>query len=274
MRKTIASYVESFRERGSETWLAHARGLRTNRWSYERVARTAYRFARELEARGVGKGERVLIWAENSAEWVAAFFGCTLRGVIVVPLDVQSELGFVLRVEQQVEAKLLLSDSDNQHSSQLNLPAIRLEELSSLISSHSSNVYLITGIDERDTVEIVFTWGTTAEPRGVRLTHQNLLANLEPLEEEIQKYLKWERLIHPLRFLNLLPLSHVFGQFMGILVPQLLGGQVFFQESLNPSQIIETIKRERISIVSAVPRILDTLREKIEREMAARGRET
>ena len=72
MRKTIASYVESFRERGSETWLAHARGLRTNRWSYERVARTAYRFARELEARGVGKGERVLIWAENSAEWVAA----------------------------------------------------------------------------------------------------------------------------------------------------------------------------------------------------------
>src|ERR687884_335388 len=102
MRKTIASYVESFRERGRETWLAHTRGLRSNRWSYERVARTAYQFARELEARGVA----------------------------------QSEPGFALRVEQQVEAKLLLSDSSNQHSSILNLPVIRFEELSSLVSKH------------------------------------------------------------------------------------------------------------------------------------------
>ena len=271
MRKTVASYVESFRERGKQTWLAHTRGLRTNRWSYERVARTAYRFARELEARNVAKGERVILWGENSAEWVAAFFGCTLRGVIVVPLDAQSEPGFALRVDSQVEAKLLLSDSGNQHSSQLNLPEIRFEELSSIVSKHASNPYPIAEIDEHDTVEIVFTSGTTAEPRGVRLTHQNLIANLEPLEEEIKKYLKWERLVHPLRFLSLLPLSHVFGQFMGLFVPQLLGAEVFFQESLNPSQIIETIKRERISVVSAVPRILDTLRDKIEREMEARG---
>ncbi|HKC65886.1 MAG TPA: AMP-binding protein, partial [Pyrinomonadaceae bacterium] len=272
MRKTIASYVEGFRERGAETWLAHTRGLRSNRWSYERVARTASQFARELEARSVAKGDRVLLWGENSPEWVAAFFGCILRGVIVVPLDAQSELGFALRVDEQVEAKLLLSDLDNQHCTQLNLPTIRFEELSSLVSKHASNPYPIAEIDEHDTVEIVFTSGTTAEPRGVRLTHRNLIANLEPLDLEIRKYLKWERLVHPLRFLNLLPLSHVFGQFMGLFVPQLLGAEVFFQESLNPSQIIETIRRERINVVSAVPRILDTLREKVEREMESCGR--
>ncbi|MDQ3820441.1 MAG: AMP-binding protein, partial [Acidobacteriota bacterium] len=94
---------------------------------------------------------------------------------------------------------------------------------------------------------------------------------LAPLEEEIKKYLRWERLVHPLRFLSLLPLSHVFGQFMGLFVPQLLGGQVLFQESLNPTQIIETIKRGRVNVVSTVPRVLDTLREKIEREVEARG---
>jgi len=91
-------------------------------------------------------------------------------------------------------------------------------------------------------VEIVFTSGTTAEPKGVTITHRNLLANLTPLEREIAHYLKWERLVHPIRFLSLVPLSHVFGQFMGIFVPQLLGGEVFFQESLLPSQIIETVK--------------------------------
>ena len=98
------------------------------------------------------------------------------------------------------------------------------------------------------------------------------MANLTPLEQEIKRYLKWERLFHPVRFLNLLPLSHVFGQFMGIFVPQLLGGEVFFQESLSPSQIMETVRRERISVVIAVPRILDALREKIESDYEARGK--
>lgn len=270
MRKTVASYVESFARRGTETMLAYRRGLRTLRWSYERVAATAFQFARELEARRIGKGERVLIWGGNSAEWVAAFFGCLLRGVIVVPLDAASEVGFMERVEQQVAAGLLLCDADKPHASHLKMPVIRLEELSSLVSQHPSGVYPTTEIDEHDTVEIVFTSGTTAEPQGVRLTHRNLLANLEPVEREIEKYLKWERLVHPVRFLNLLPLSHVFGQFMGILVPQLLGGSIFFQESLNPSQIIETVRRERINVLASVPRVLDTLREKIEREMEAR----
>src|SRR6185503_9758150 len=115
-----------------------------------------------------------------------------------------------------------------------------------------------------DPVEIVFTSGTTAEPKGVVISHGNILANLEPLESEIQKYLKYERIVHPIRFLNLLPLSHVFGQFLGIFVPQLLQGLVVFQESLNPSEVFRTIKRERVSVLVGVPRILETLKEKIE----------
>ena len=103
------------------------------------------------------------------------------------------------------------------------------------------------------------------------ISHGNILANLEPLESEIQKYLKYERIVHPIRFLNLLPLSHVFGQFLGIFVPQLLQGLVVFQESLNPSEVIRVIKRERISVLVAVPRILETLKEKIELDFEAEG---
>jgi long-chain acyl-CoA synthetase len=121
-------------------------------------------------------------------------------------------------------------------------------------------------------VEIVFTSGTTADPKGVVLSHKNILTNLEPLEKEIGKYLKYERIFHPLRFLNLLPLSHVFGQFLGLFIPQILGGTVVFHDTLNPSEIIGTVKRERISVLVSVPRILESLRDKIERDLESRGR--
>src|SRR6185295_8357370 len=104
------------------------------------------------------------------------------------------------------------------------------------LSLHSTAQYAAEGIVASDIAEIIFTSGTTAEPKGVCLTHRNVLANINPLEPQIQKYLKYERLVHPVRFLNLLPLSHVFGQFMGIFVPQLLASEVFFQDSLNPSE--------------------------------------
>jgi len=70
------------------------------------------------------------------------------------------------------------------------------------------------------------------------LTHGNFLANLEPLERGIDPYRKHERWLHPLRFVSLVPLSHVFGQFMTLLVPPLLGATVVFEPSANPVEII------------------------------------
>jgi long-chain acyl-CoA synthetase len=272
MRTSLASYLDDFLVRGNETAFSHRRGLRVKRWSYSQIANTAFRFARELEARRIAKGDRLLLWAKNSPEWISAFFGCLLRGVIVVPLDLQSELEFVKRVQEQVEAKLALCDPVTSGLITQTLPVIELDELNSQIAHHSSKPYPITDNGYDDAVEIVFTSGTTAEPKGVLITHRNLMANLTPLEREIKRYLKWEHLVHPIRFLNLLPLSHVFGQFMGVFVPQLLGGEVFFQESLSPSQIVQSVKRERISVVITVPRILDALREKIESDYKARGK--
>ena len=271
MRKNLLTFLDDCERHGSQTALAHRRGLRVSRWSYTRLRATAFQFARELEVRNISKGDRVLFWAESSPEWVAAFFGCLLRGVIVVPLDFESSPEFATRVQQQVEGKLILYSGDRLRESNLGLPGLSLEGLSELLSRNSTEPYAVEEIDAMDIAEIIFTSGTTAEPKGVCLTHRNLLANINPLEPEIQKYLKYERLVHPVRFLNLLPLSHVFGQFMGIFVPQLLAGEVFFQDSLNPSEIIEAVKKHRISVIVSVPRVLDTLRNKIERDYEARG---
>ncbi|HJQ22633.1 MAG TPA: AMP-binding protein [Blastocatellia bacterium] len=267
MRANLISFLDTAAPRGNATALAHRRGLRVERWSYKRLRDTAFQFARELERRGIQKGERVLIWGENCAEWVAMFFGCLARGVIVVPLDVESAPDFVARVQQQVNARLLVHSTDCA----LDLPRLRLDELAEAIAHHQTSAFARADISEDDIAEIIFTSGTTAEPKGVVITHRNLLANLRPLEREINKYRKWEQPFHPIRFLDLLPLSHVFGQFMGIFVPQILGGEVYFQDSLNPAEIITTIKKQRISVVVAVPRFLDSLRQKIERDWGARG---
>ena len=146
-----------------------------------------------------------------------------------------------------------------------------LDSLREAVGTHSREPYPSPPLHRTSTAQIIFTSGATADPKGVVISHGNILANLEPLEAEMQAYWKWERVVHPLRFLDLVPVSHVFGQFMGVWIPPLLGGCVYFQDSLNPSEIISTIRHERISVLVAVPRVLEALQGKIERDLEAEG---
>lgn len=271
MRETLLSYLPEFLGRGDDTALMGRSGLRTDYWSYRRLAETAFQVARELGARGLVKGDRLVLWEDNSPAWVAAFLGCLMRGVVVVPLDVQSSPEFVAGIERQTRPRLVLGGSPGASLEDLQAPADSVAAFCRSAASQPptpdwSYAGKVTG---DHLAEIVFTSGTTAAPKGIRLTHRNLLANLTPLETEIRKYVKWAAPVHPIRFLSLLPLSHVFGQMMGIFVPPLLGGQALFLNTLNPSEIISAIRRERISVLATVPRILELLRDKIERDESA-----
>jgi long-chain acyl-CoA synthetase len=269
MRANVADYLADFQRLGNEPAYAERVGYRLVRSSYGDVAALAYQFAREVTARGIRKGDRVLLWGPNSAGWVAAFFGCANRGVIAVPMDDAASADFAIRVFQQVQARLLVCSRDH---AQPDLPALFFEDLRISLQSHSSRALDPEEISPEDPLQIVFTSGTTAEPKGVVITHGNVLGNVAPLEAQIEPYLKYERFVHPLRFLNLLPLSHVFGQFLGMYLPSLLRGTVFFQETLKPGEIVHTIHQERISVLVAVPRMLQSLKEKIERDLEDSGR--
>jgi long-chain acyl-CoA synthetase len=270
-RSSIASYLEDFQSHGEACAYVQRRGYRTERWSYHRVAETALRFARELDARRIDKGDRVMLWGENSAEWVATFLGSASRGVVVVPMDDGASTDFALRVVQQVAAKLVVCSRRN--AAQISAAGIVsssvlvLEDLVQTVARHAASAVPGVEVIPDDVLQIVFTSGTTAEPRGVVITHGNVLANVAPLERQIRPYLKYERLVHPVRFLNLLPLSHVFGQFLGIFLPPLLGGTIIFQEELKPSEVISTIRRERVSVLVSVPRVLQSLKQKVERDL-------
>ncbi len=268
MPQTLAEYPQLHLARKHELAYVYRRGFRTLRWTYRELAQLAFRFARELEARGIGKGDRVLLWGDNSAEWVSAFFGCMLRGAVAVPMDRIAAADFAQRVAADVDARLVVCSSAlTRHIAAR--PCLALENLSETLNQRSCEPYPPAALSRNDTAQIVFTSGTTAEPRGVVLTHGNILASVDPIEREFPKYHRSERLFHPIRFLELLPLSHVFGQFMGMFIPALLGGTVHFQDSFKPTDIITTIKSERISVLVAVPRVAESLKNKVRADFAA-----
>jgi long-chain acyl-CoA synthetase len=262
----LANYHAHSRDRA----FRQPRGYRTESFTYSDVLRLAQSLAADFHSRGLVKGDRLLLWAENSAEWAAAFLACTLRGIIVVPMDDAASPDFALRVFRQVGAKLLLASPRHiRDCADQSLPTLPLDDL-----PRNANPTPLPEIPltRDDVLQIVFTSGTTADPKGVVITHGNVLANIAPLEREIRPYLKYERFFHPLRFLNLLPLSHVFGQFLGLYLPPLLGATVIFQDELKPSEIIRTTRRERASALVSVPRVLESLHQKIERDLEDRGR--
>src|SRR5262249_42310497 len=175
------------------------RDFRSIRVSYRKVAELAFRFARELETRAIGKGDRVMLWGENSAEWVSAFLGCMLRGAVAVPMDRIAAPDFAQRVAADVDAKLLVCSGFLGANARG--PHLEFESLNDVLASHSVEPYAAAELTRDDTAQIIFTSGTTAEPRGVVLTHGNILASVDPIEREIPKYRRYERIFHPIRFL-------------------------------------------------------------------------
>jgi long-chain acyl-CoA synthetase len=275
MAESLAEYfLTNFQARRGERAYGQHRGYRMEWFTYGQVLEMAFGFCRDLETRRIGKGERVMLWGENCAEWVAAFFGCAMCGAVVVPMDNRASADFAARVSAQVEARLWVCS--RRHAPDLAgqapvVPVLLLEDLSKAAGHPSAAPPVVVGRD--DVLQIVFTSGTTAEPKGVVITHGNVLANIAPLEQEMQRYLKYERWVHPVRFLNLLPLSHVFGQFLGMFLSPRLGGTMIFQEELKPSEIVSTIRRERVSVLVSVPRMLQSLKQKIEHDLEDEGKQ-
>jgi long-chain acyl-CoA synthetase len=261
MRSHLATLVDDFRKHGKGTAIVTYRGNRRAASSYGDLAALVDRFSADLRRREIPSGERVVLWGLNSVEWVGAFFGCVLRGVIAVPLDAAGSGDFAKRVIAETTPRLIVGDASLL--AQLDSQSARLtfEDFAARLPKVGAPELPDGNLNLDSPLQILFTSGTTAEPKGIVHTHRNVAASVAPIEREIQKYLKYERWVHPLRFLHTLPLSHVFGQFMGLWIPPLLGAEVHFESRLQATRLMETARRERILVLAAVPRVLELLRD-------------
>jgi long-chain acyl-CoA synthetase len=250
-------------------FLVYDDGYRHRTHTYDAVGRAARGFAAALARHGVRKGDKVVVWGENRPEWIAAYWGCVISGVIVVPIDYRSSPAFVERVRQLVGARLVLVGEEVSSP----LPAAPDSASASAalvwpladLDWHADGPLPAVSISRDDVVQIIFTSGATADPKGVVIRHRNVLANIVPVEREVVKYQHYARPVHPLRFVNLLPLSHMFGQSMATSVPPMVRGTVIFTKSLNPHDLVRLIRSRRVSVLVCVPKILDVLRDHVAR---------
>ena len=256
-RRTLIDFFEDLSTISGE-FLAFDDGYRTWSYSYRETTDRARAFAARLHAAGITRGHHVVIWSENRPEWIVALWGCLLRGVVLVPIDYRASSDFLQRVAAIVDARAILLGDSVEAPADL---AARVWRLSTGSAEGTFPPPPAIEHDANDVAEVIFTSGATSEPKGVVLTHRNILANIVPIEREMLKYRKYARPFLPIRFLNLLPLSHMFGQAMATFVPPLLSGVVVFNRTFAPEEIVAQIRTRRVSVLVCVPKILEVLRD-------------
>ena len=250
---------------GPRTALLHKLGFRYQRWSYSQLWEGTGQVASMLQQKGLKKGDRVVLWGHNCPQWVLAFFGCMRAGVIVVPLDLRSTSDFVEGVASKTRPRIaFVSRLTPQTHQELGLPEVYLEELEELCQGlpPSQNV----DVASEDLVEIMFTSGTTGDPKGVMLTHGNLLANLEATSQYVPGSSSD-------RLLSILPLSHMFEQMGGLLMALRCGANVTYPTSRRPTVLFKTMQERKVTLLLLVPQALDLFMKGIEREIRRQRKE-
>ncbi|MGH2537014.1 MAG: AMP-binding protein [Candidatus Promineifilaceae bacterium] len=232
-------------------------------WSYRRLQEESGRFAASLQAWGVGRGSRLLLWAPNSPEWLAVLLGALGQGVTVVPVDEGTQPEHVARLAQEAQAAGLVH-GQQQPAAGLAIPAYRIESLFD-DGRPAGRPPRPAAVDPGHPALIMYTSGSTREPKGVILTHANL-------EAQLAAFARWRWLarLMPVRMLCLSPLSHVQGLVVGGLVPLWLGLSVLYSSEVDPVHVMRAIRQERISALLAVPRLQHQLAEALRNLPAGR----
>jgi long-chain acyl-CoA synthetase len=257
LRESAASY-------GNRPALLIKPGFRTRIWTYRDLLDLAPRVARVLAEQGLERGDRVLIWGVNRPEWAIGFFGALFAGLVLVPLDVRSQPDFVAKIARRTGARLVLASTQTAPlAAALGLPVVLIESLPD--RARDAAPLPTPQLAASDLVEVVFTSGTTGEPKGAMLTHANLVANATALRE-VFPFQDDERL------LSILPLSHMFEQTCGLLAPFMAGASIVYPVSRQPAVLMRNFREFRVTMLLVVPAGLKLLDSAIARKVEASGK--
>jgi long-chain acyl-CoA synthetase len=238
--------------------------FRTRTWRYRDLGDQVPRVARALVDRGLEPGDRVVIWAVNRPEWALGFLAAAHAGLVGVPLDVRSTDDFAARVVSQTTPKLVLASRQTEEPARrLGVPVALIESLPDL--ARATEPIPAAAVTPDDLLLIMFTSGTTGDPKGVMLSHRNVASNARALID-VFPFGPDERL------LSVVPLSHMFGLTCDLLAPLAAGKTVVYPVSRQPAVLVRTFRDFRITMFLIVPQGLRLLSNAVERKVDASGK--
>ncbi len=244
-------------------------------WSAQEMQRRSRLAAWRLRAAGLEPGRRLLTWSPSTPSLAAVYWGAMRAGLVLVPIDLRMTRPVIERIAFLTEAGTIAFDDgydapDPAAAGLERLRALRLSELTAEpeLDWPADWEEQLAGWERpaRDSLfEIHFTSGTTAEPKGVMLTHGNVL-------ETMGMFSRLLRHRH-LRAVSILPLSHLLEQASTLFYGSMIGAEVVYVRSRNPRVIFEAMAELRATTVVATPQVLELFWSGITREVRQRGQE-
>ncbi|MFN8630663.1 MAG: AMP-binding protein [Chloroflexota bacterium] len=243
-------------------------------WSYAEVLRRSRLAAWRLRALGLNPGDRILTWSPSTPALPAAYFGAMYARLIYVPLDARMAPDTISRiVERSGSRRLILGTGrDAPDPSEVGLerfPTTLVEDLSAdpddtFPADWEAQVAAWQRPADDEVFELIFTSGTTGNPKGVMLAHDNVLAGVG----------SFHKIIHPMehRLVSLLPLSHLLEQAVSLFYAMEVGADVLYLRSRNPRVIFAALTEHRVTTMLLVPQVVDLFWSAIEREVEKQGR--
>ena len=242
-------------------------------YTYAELRRMAESIGRWLTKQGLERGARVAIWADNHPRWVAAYLGIIAAGYAAVPLDTALHEDQITKLLKDSGSSALFCDS--KHSSTMRdtlrpasfrvvLIDADAADFASIIASGPGNFAAVSSSDD-DLASLIYTSGTTADPKGVMLTHRNLMG-------EVEAIFGWVHIGPEDALLGVLPLFHVLSQMANLLLPLVKGSRVVYLETLNTTELLRALAERKITAFAVVPQFFYLIHERIFKEISQRGR--
>jgi long-chain acyl-CoA synthetase len=251
--------------------------------TYAELHQMAESVGRWITENGLARGSRLAIVADNHPRWVAAYLGIIAAGCVVVPLDTALHADQLMKLLKDSGTSALFCDARHATAAReavasLGIGLVLMDPdrmtdhsigqpwLANLpaIFDGGSGKFRPAPASVEDLASLLYTSGTTADPKGVMLTHANFLG-------EVEAVFNWVDLGPTDALLGVLPMFHVLAQMANLLLPLVKGSRVVYLETLNTTELLRALRERNITAFAVVPQFFYLIHERIFQEVAKRG---